>query len=135
MSFRTLTEWDVHLPLVQYAINTTYNQAISMDPTTTMFRHQLNIPMDYSSFMARKTIDINQLTHFRDVIIHSTIIKNLSDYQFKMKNRFDEKKKLITFGPRDTVLVQVTPTPPKGQCQFNGPYTDDCITTVGSVVL
>ena len=135
MLFDTLTEWDMHLALIQYAINAMYYSVIGMDLVTAMFGHQLNIPKDYTSFVSGKIIDINQLTHFQDAIIHSTIIRNLSDYQFEMKKRFDDKNRLVNFRPGDSVLIRMTPMPPKDQCQFNGPYTINCITTGGSVVL
>ena len=52
-----------------------------------------------------------------------------------MKRRFDNRNKLVNFRPGDSVLIRVTPTPSKGQHQFNSSYIIDHITTGGSVVL
>ena len=99
-----------------------------MDAATAMFGCPFNLPRNFQNVPNGDPIDISLLTRFRDQIINATIVRNLSDYQFEAKKRFDATHRMINFSEGDAVMAKIYPEPPKGSHPFHGPFIIDTIT-------
>ncbi|KAJ1909835.1 hypothetical protein H4219_006333 [Mycoemilia scoparia] len=100
-----------------------------------MFGRSFNFPLDFSGSEPVPSIDLALLCKFRDLIIHASVARHLSDYQFEAKRRFDNAKALLNLSVGDTVLARIFPKPHRNLPQFDGPFTVDRITMGGSYVL
>ncbi|KAJ2808479.1 hypothetical protein H4R20_000867 [Coemansia guatemalensis] len=130
-----MTEWDVHLPLVMFSCNAAVHCGIGMTPAMAMFGCHIKLATTLNHAVRDLTneLSLDMMAAFRNLIVYLEVTRNLSHYQQRMMDDFNQKHPLAELQRSDHMVLldctigkrQTTPTGPYriGTTVRNGGFT------------
>ena len=120
--------WEDYLPYFLFAIRSVPNCATGFSPFQLLFGHTVKGPLDLLKESWMEGTSINSVEDWVDssrgklMEMWELAKENLSDYQSKMKDRYDIKSQKRSFMEGQNVLVFMQPKGQKLRPKFMGPY-------------
>ncbi|WCJ18415.1 Transposon Tf2-9 polyprotein [Euphorbia peplus] len=106
--------WDVHLPLMEFAYNNSYQSSIDMAPYETLYGRRCRTPLCWSEVGGRQLLGPKLVQETSEKI--KIIQQSLKEAQDRQKSYADLKRRPIEYDVGDKVFLKVSPW--KGLLRF-----------------
>ena len=108
------SQWDKHLPLVEFSYNNSYHASIRMAPFEALYGRPCRSPLHWQELGDSKLIESDLIQECTDKI--KVIQENMKVAQQRQKQYADKRRKVLEFDDGDHVFLKVSPT--KGVFRF-----------------
>ncbi|CAN6454525.1 unnamed protein product [Victoria cruziana] len=108
------SEWDRHLPLVEFAYNNSYHASIEMAPFEALYGRPCRAPGYWSDIADAKFEDPLIIKYYADQV--HLIRERLQTAQHRQKCYADRRRRALEFEVGDSVFLKISPT--KGIFRF-----------------